>query len=115
MSMSSSSVQDCGGGVEHQILSFERRFWLNSFFERRFFALRKRRKTQKPPKNGPYPSDLHGIGCKITGKTGHVVPIMVPRPENTTRIQRLKIYRTFKTQMLVEIVTLDGENLAPPL
>jgi hypothetical protein len=44
-------------------------------------------KREKHSRAGPYPSDLHEIGCKIDGKTRPVVLVMVPRPENGKQIE----------------------------
>jgi hypothetical protein len=66
--------------------------WKILSVERRLFVLSKNLQTNKPSKVGPYPSDLHEIGCKTNGKTRPVVPVMLPRPETVKRISLLKMF-----------------------
>jgi hypothetical protein len=51
-----------------------------------FRVLNKKLQTNKPSKVGPYPSDLHEIGCKTNGKTRPLVPVTAARPETAKYI-----------------------------
>jgi hypothetical protein len=63
-------------------LTINKWVWKMLCFERRFVALSKIWKNNAPSKVVPDPSDLDEVGCKNTGKTCPVVPVVVPRPEN---------------------------------
>jgi hypothetical protein len=68
--------------------------WQILRFECRFFVMRKISKTTKPSNTGPYPSDLHEIGCKTNRTTRPMVPVTAPRPETVKRRSFFKIFES---------------------
>jgi hypothetical protein len=69
------------------IVQFEHQMGMEDFELRtQICPLSKNLQTEQLSKVGPYPSDLHEIGCNTNGMTRPFVPITAPKPETAKRI-----------------------------